>query len=39
MNAGGITPRVVDVFANVAGRIRGSSALVNVGANIFLAGI
>jgi tripartite ATP-independent transporter DctM subunit len=39
MNAGGITPRVVDVFANAAGRIRGSSALVNVGANIFLAGI
>jgi tripartite ATP-independent transporter DctM subunit len=39
MNAGGITPRVVDAFANAAGRIRGSSALVNVGANVFLAGI
>jgi tripartite ATP-independent transporter DctM subunit len=39
MNAGGITPRVIDVLANAAGRVRGSSALVNVGANVFLSGL
>lgn len=39
MNSGGITTRVVDLFSSALGRIRGSSGVVNVGTNVFLAGI
>ncbi|TPI18537.1 TRAP transporter large permease [Mesorhizobium sp. B4-1-1] len=39
MNSGGITTRVVDLFSSMLGRIRGSSGVVNVGTNVFLAGI
>ncbi|MBN9026199.1 MAG: TRAP transporter large permease subunit, partial [Rhizobiales bacterium] len=39
MNSGGITTRVVDLFSSALGRIRGSSGIVNVGTNVFLAGI
>jgi tripartite ATP-independent transporter DctM subunit len=39
MNSGGITTRVVDLFSSALGRIRGSSGVVNIGTNVFLAGI
>lgn len=39
MNSGGITHRIIDVFSGSFGRFRGSLGLVNVGTNIFLAGI
>src|SRR5690606_35816190 len=39
MNSGGITTRVVDLFSSALGRIRGSTGVVNVGTNVFLAGI
>jgi tripartite ATP-independent transporter DctM subunit len=39
MNSGGITTRVVDLFSTILGRVRGSSGVVNVGTNVFLAGI
>lgn len=39
MNSGGITTRVVDLFSSALGRVRGSSGVVNVGTNVFLAGI
>ena len=39
MNAGSITDRVIDVFNGVIGRMRGGLGMVNVGVNVFLAGI
>jgi tripartite ATP-independent transporter DctM subunit len=39
MNSGGVTTRVIDLFASALGRIRGSSGVVNVGTNVFLSGI
>ncbi|AGT10888.1 TRAP transporter large permease [Paracoccus aminophilus] len=39
MNSGGITTRIVDLLGSLMGRLRGSSGTVNVGTNIFLAGI
>lgn len=39
MNSGGVTTRVIDLFAGALGRVRGSSGIVNVGTNVFLAGI
>jgi tripartite ATP-independent transporter DctM subunit len=39
MNSGGVTTRVIDLFANALGRVRGSSGVVNVGTNVFLSGI
>jgi tripartite ATP-independent transporter DctM subunit len=39
MNAGTITDRVIHVFNGVLGRMRGGLGMVNVGVNIFLAGI
>ncbi|MBS3652241.1 TRAP transporter large permease [Pseudaminobacter sp. 19-2017] len=39
MNSGGITTRIVDLLASLLGRQRGSSGVVNVGTNVFLAGI
>lgn len=39
MNSGGITTRVVDLLGSMLGRFRGASGQVNVGTNLFLAGI
>ncbi|MBX3598320.1 MAG: TRAP transporter large permease [Rhizobiaceae bacterium] len=39
MNASGITPRVVGLLGAMLGRLRGSTGTVNVGTNVFLAGI
>lgn len=39
MNSGGVTTRVIDLFSDALGRIRGASGVVNVGTNVFLAGI
>ena len=39
MNSGGVTTRVIDLFAGLLGRVRGSSGVVNVGTNVFLSGI
>lgn len=39
MNSGGITTRIVDLLGSVMGRLRGSSGQVNIGTNLFLAGI
>jgi tripartite ATP-independent transporter DctM subunit len=39
MNSGGVTTRVIDLFAGILGRVRGSSGVVNVGTNVFLSGI
>ncbi|MCB5411286.1 TRAP transporter large permease [Pseudogemmobacter faecipullorum] len=39
MNAGGITTRIVDLLGSAMGRLRGSSGQVNIGTNLFLAGI
>lgn len=39
MNSGGITTRVVDLLGAMMGRLRGSSGQVNIGTNLFLAGI
>ncbi|HEY9213155.1 MAG TPA: TRAP transporter large permease [Ancylobacter sp.] len=39
MNSGGVTTRVIDLFASALGRVRGSSGIVNVGTNVFLSGI
>lgn len=39
MNSGGVTTRVIDLFASALGRVRGSSGVVNVGTNVFLSGI
>ena len=39
MNEGGVTPRIVDLLNAVLGRLRGSLGYVNVGTNLFLAGI
>lgn len=39
MNSGGITTRIVDLLGSAMGRLRGSSGQVNIGTNLFLAGI
>ncbi|MCO5063904.1 MAG: TRAP transporter large permease [Rhizobiaceae bacterium] len=39
MNSSGITHRVVGLLGAMLGRLRGSSGTVNVGTNVFLAGI
>jgi len=39
MNSSGITRRVVGLLGAMLGRLRGSSGTVNVGTNLFLAGI
>ena len=39
MNTSGITPRVVGLLGAMLGRLRGSTGTVNVGTNVFLAGI
>lgn len=39
MNSGGITTRIVDLLGSTMGRLRGSSGHVNIGTNLFLAGI
>lgn len=39
MNSGGITTRIVDLLGSAMGRLRGSSGHVNIGTNLFLAGI
>lgn len=39
MNSGGITTRVVDLLGAMLGRLRGSTGTVNIGTNLFLAGI